>query len=511
MSTNRTIVQNTLFLYFRMFFNMGVSLYTSRIILKTLGVDDYGIYNLVGGLVVLFSFLNSAMSSSTQRYLNYEIPSNDHVRINKVFCSSINIHLLICILVLILGETIGLWFLNHKLNIPDDRLSAANWVYQMSLLTAIVNITRIPYNSVIIAYQKMSFYAYVGILETFLKLLAVYLLLVFQGVDYLILYGVLLFFANIITTFIYRFYCIKKYKIESTYRFIYDKKLMVDMTSFSGWNLLGQVANVGASQGIAMVLNIFLGVAINAAMGIANQINVAIYSFISNFQIAFNPQITQTYAKGELKSHNNLVLLTSKMSFFLLAFLAFPVLVNTDFVLRLWLGNTLPQYVHEFTQIIIFISLIDALSGPFWMSAHAIGKIKKYQIYLSLILIFNVPLAYILLNNHASPTYVLICKLALNIIAFGYRFWYVKHSLKLEKQPILNYLRATVISFCVIVSVSYYLVEYNFIEDTYANFIIKSLLGELLLIILLTTLGLDIKEKEQLIKLIKNKLKKNVK
>ncbi len=504
MTSTRTIAKNTLYLYVRMFFNMGVSLFTSRVILNTLGVNDYGIYNLVAGIVVLFSFLNSAMSSSTQRFLNYEIAKKNIEKVNKVFCTSFNIHALISIVVLLLGETVGLWFLNYKLNIPTNRMYAANWVYQISLFTTIINITRIPYNSVIIAYQQMSFYAYVGVLETILKLLIVYMLVLFSNIDQLIAYAALLLMVNVLMNIIYRYYCIKKYKKESSYHFRSETELMKEMANFSGWNLLGQIANVGSTQGLAMVLNIFIGVTINAAMGIANQINAAIYSFISNFQIAFNPQITQTYARGEYESHSKLLLTTSKMSFFLLAFIAFPVLVNTNFILNLWLGNTLPEYVDQFTQIIILISLIDALSGSFWMSAHAIGNIKKYQIYLSILLLFNVPIAYVLLSQQVSPTYVLISKLVLNFLAFVFRFWYVKSALKLTSQHAFDFLYAVFVSFFVIVVITNYS-YYIFMDNMYLNFIFKSILSEFILLSLLLVIGLNSAEKRQVINLIKKR------
>ncbi|MFV0146742.1 MATE family efflux transporter [Empedobacter falsenii] len=507
MSSNKTIAKNTMFLYFRMFFNMGVSLFTSRIVLKTLGVEDYGIYNLVGGVVVLFSFLNTAMSSATQRYLNFAIAKKNIKRVNEIFCTSINIHLIISVVVLVLGETIGLWFLNYKLNIPPERMYAANWVYQMSLLTTIIDITRIPYNSIIIAYQRMSFYAYVGIFETIMKLVIVYMLLIFKGFDYLIVYGILLMFVNFFTNFIYRYYCIKNYQKESAFHFYLDKPLMKEMSSFSGWNLLGQVANVGASQGIAMVLNIFIGVTVNAAMGIATQVNAAVYSFISNFQVAFNPQITQTYAKEDFKEHVKLVFTTSKLSFFLMAFLAFPVLMNTDFLLHLWLGSNLPTYVVSFTQIVLLISLIDALSGPLWMSAHAIGNIKIYQIYYAMILILNVPIAYLVLWKGASPIYVLVAKLLLNFLAFCYRFYYINSKLRINKSIWLNYLSSVLLIIAIIILFTF---EINFstASNSYLNFINKSVICEFVLILMIATIGLNKVEKRHLIQMIKNKISK---
>ncbi|MNJ97013.1 hypothetical protein D3C87_147500 [compost metagenome] len=492
-----------------MFFNMGVTLFTSRIILKTLGVQDFGIYNLVGGVVVLFSFLNGAMSSATQRFLNIEIAKGVKDRINHVFCTSMNIHIGISLVVLILAETLGLWFLNYKLNIPTDRMFAANLVFQMSILTTIIDITRIPYSAIILAYEKMSFYAYFGIFETVMKLLIVYMLSLFTNYDYLIVYGVLLMFVNLLGNIIYRVFCVKNFKTETHFRKYYDKVLTREMTSFSGWNLFGQVATVGANQGLSMVLNIFIGVTVNAAMGIANQVNAAIYNFISNFQIAFNPQIIQTYALNDFEKHRKLVINTSKYSFYLMSILAAPFLLHTEFILHLWLGDIIPQFVIPFTRVIILSSLFDALCGPLWMSAHATGKIRNYQLSISFILLLNLPLSYLLLKLGYSPVYVLVGKLGLSFIAFIYRFYFIKKIIHLSLKDILAYVSNIIPIFILFGGVFYLLKEGRMRETTWSSFFLYTLILETIIFFSIFIIGIGKSERNLIYSFIKSKFGKN--
>lgn len=509
MSSNNTIAKNTLYLYFRMFFNLGVTLFTSRIVLKTLGVEDFGIYNLVAGFVVMFSFINGSMSAASQRFLNVEIAHGEKKQINKVFCTSMNVHVLVTILILVLGETVGLWFINNQLNIPRDRMYAANWVYQMSLITAIINITRIPYNAIIIAYQRMSIYAYIGIFETIMKLAIVYVLVLQEWLDKLIIYAILFMVVNILINIMYRLYCRKNFDEESAYHWHYDRKLTSEMALFSGWNLFGQLANMGASQGIYMILNIFIGVTVNAAVGIATQVNAAVFSFISNFQTAFNPQITQSYALKEFENHKKLLLFASKFSFFLLAIIGTPILLNTGYVLHLWLGDMVPTFAKEFTQIVILISLIDALAGPFWMSVHATGKIKIYQFIISLILLINLPLAYIMLWQGYSPTDVLTGKLILNGLAFVFRFWYASRLVDIGFSKSFTYVRSIVPTLLLLLFFIFYS-NSNLLSRSLLDFIKTSLFAEIILICVVIGSGIEKSEKKQILNIIQNKLRRNV-
>lgn len=363
MSTNKTIAKNTLFLYFRMLLIMGVSLYTSRVVLRELGVSDYGIYSLVGGFIALFGFLNTAMSTATQRYLTFDLGSNDVERLQKTFSATLTIHIGIALLVLLLAETIGLWYVNCKMIFPVERTFAVNIVYQFSIATSLLTIIQVPYNALIIARERMSVYAYVSIVEVFLKLGLVFLLVFFNS-DKLIMYAILTFILALGIRLFYQFYCRKHYK-ESHYKFYWDKVYYKELISYSSWNLLGQSANLLSTQGISVLFNLFFGATINATISIANQVNAAVYGFVSNFQLAFNPQITKTFAKNDLITHKKLLLTSSKLSLVIMSVLASPILLFTKSLLELWLGSNLPEYVVQFVQIVLLYSLIDALSGPF--------------------------------------------------------------------------------------------------------------------------------------------------
>ncbi len=331
-SKTKQIAKNTSLLYFRMLITMIVTLYTSRIVLNTLGIEDFGIYNIIGGVIILFTFLNVAMSNTTQRFLSFELGRNDMEQLKKTFSMSMTAHISIALIVFLLSETVGLWFINTQLNIPAERMNAANWVYQFSILTFVFQIIRVPYNASIIAYERMSFYAYISIIEVILKLAVVFLLQK-GGFDKLIFYSILLFIVSIIILYAYKVYCNKKFKI-SRYYFFWDGSLYKNIMSFSGWSLMGSVASISANQGINILLNIFFGVAVNAAMGIANQVNGALNSFVVNFQTAFKPQIVKSYAEGDKKYLTQLILQTSKFSFFLFFIVSIPILLNTEFALK---------------------------------------------------------------------------------------------------------------------------------------------------------------------------------
>lgn len=425
---------------------MGVSLFTSRIILNTLGVEDFGTYNLVGGIVVMFSFINTAMLGATQRFLNFEMAKNSDEAVNKVFCVSMNAHILIILVIIFLSETLGLWFLNYKLNIPGDRMFAANIVYQFSLLAFCFNILKVPYNASVIAYEKMSFYAWISIVEVILKAIIVYLLLLFNY-DKLILYSILVFAVSILIFLAYRYFC-RRLFTSCKYRFVNDKTLFKELVSFSSWSMFGNLALIGSNQGVYMILNIFLGVAINAAMAIAAQVNMAVFSFVSNFQMAFNPQIIKTFASNDIKAHEKLVFQASKFSYYLLLILVIPILFNTAYILQLWL-KIVPEYAVEFTQLILVFSLIDALAGPFWVSMNATGKIKKYQIGVSLILLLNLPIAYFLLKQGHSPVYVIIAKIILNFILFIFRLLLIQKHIKFSLINVIKkvYSKVILVSF----------------------------------------------------------------
>ena len=422
MVNNKRIVKNTLFLYIRMFLLMGISLYTSRLVLGVLGFEDYGIYNIVGSVIVLFGFISSALTGTTRRFLNFSLGKNNESETKKTFSICFSIHVLIAILIFILGETIGLWFLNTYLNIPENRLYAANWVYQFSIVSTCIGIIGIPFDSTIVAYEKMSIYAYIAIVEGILKLVIVFLL-IDSSFDKLIYYASLILLIGIFINGFKWFYCIRKFSICEI-RLNFEGKVFKDVLSFSGWSLFGQIAYIGSTTGLNMIINIFFGVILNAAMGIAQQVNSAIYNFVSNFQMAFNPQLVQSYSSGELEAHRNLISRASRLSYYLLFIIALPILINTDFILQVWLTN-IPDKTVIFTQLIIIFSLIEAIGAPLWMSMQAIGHIKVYQIIISSINILNLPLAYLSLRYQSSAESIFYIKIALGIVMFIFRIYYI--------------------------------------------------------------------------------------
>ena len=422
-SDNRRIAKNTLALYVRMGVTMLVSLFTSRVVLQTLGVEDFGIYNVVGGVVVLFSFLNAAMSSATQRFLNFELGRGNVAQVGRVFSMSMSVHFAIAGAVLLLAETVGLWFLNAQLNIPAERMAAANWVYQFSVASTLLGIMLVPYNATIIAYERMTFYAWASIATTFLRLGIVYLLVI-GNADKLVLYAALTFAVGVLMQVVHVAYCRRAFPRTAIYRPFRDKKLFRELVSFSGWWLFGGVANMANSQGINMVVNIFCGVAVNAAMGIANQVNAAVYQFVMNFQTAFSPQITKLYSAENESAFLKLVFRASKFSFFLMVFLANPILINTDFILEIWLG-TVPEHTASFVRWIIVSSVIDALASSLCISASATGKIRNYQVIVSSLILTNVPVSILLLWLGYSPVSVIVVRAAVNFTVSVWRIFYL--------------------------------------------------------------------------------------
>lgn len=433
---NRRIAKNTLALYLRMGVTMLVSLFTSRVVLQTLGVEDFGIYNVVGGVVVLFSFLNAAMSSATQRFLNFELGRGNIVQAGRVFSMSMSVHFVIAGTVLVLAETLGLWFLNTQLNIPEARMAAANWCYQFSVASTLLGIMLVPYNATIIAYERMTFYAWASIATTLLRLGIVYLLLV-GNADKLMLYAALTFAVGVLMQIVHVVYCRRAFPQTARYKPFRDKNLFCELISFSGWSLFGGVASMANSQGLNMAMNIFCGVAVNAAMGIANQVNAAVYQFVGNFQTAFNPQIVKHYSAGEHNAFLLLIFRASKFSYYMMFFLAFPLMLNADFVLGVWLGNV-PEYAADFTRWTLVFMLADALSGPLWMSVQATGKIRNYQLIVSAFIFSNLPLCILLLSLGFSPVWVLACRASINFLTLLWRVFYLRKKIAL---PARKYLR----------------------------------------------------------------------
>ncbi len=406
-SDGKTLAKNTIYLYFRTLVVMIITLYTSRVVLNTLGESDFGIYNVVGGLVVMFSFVSSAMSTATQRFLSYALGQNDFHKAQQLFSLSLVIYFFISIIIIVLAETIGLAFLITQMNFPADRWNAVHWVYQLSILSFCLNIIRTPYTASIIAYEKMSFYAYISIIENILKLVIVFLLTMFKF-DMLILYAILTTVVIGITNIIYHLWCVKK-MTTCSFSWFWNKDMFYELFGFSGWSMFGSLAVVGANQGVNIIFNIFAGVLINAAMGIASQVQAAIGSFISSFQTAMAPQIVKLYASGEVRKMISFVNKASRLSYFLVFLVGMPLIIYCQPILTLWLGDV-PKYACVFSQLLIVVTMIDSLSAPLWFSVQATGKVKSYQLLMSFFLFLNLPFAYSLLRIGLSPTSVLIMR-----------------------------------------------------------------------------------------------------
>lgn len=412
-TNNKRIARNTLLLYVRMLFIMAVSLYTSRVVLATLGEVDYGVYNVVGGIVVMFSMISSPLSTAVTRFLTFALGSGHMKQLSRVFSTSINIQLFISIILILLAESVGVWFLNTQMNIPANRMWAANWVLQCSVITFVINLLSVPYNAMIIANERMNIYAYISIVEVSLKLLVVYLLIISPW-DKLAFYAVLLTVVALIVQMTYVLYCSKHFKACKWDRHI-DRPLMKEMLGFSGWNFIGAASGICREYGVNIVINIFCGPVVNAARGIATQVNSAINSFVQNFMVALNPQITKSYAMGEREYMFSLLFRGSRFSFYLLMFLSLPVIVNTSWILHLWLEEV-PGYTAIFLQLILIFAMSESISTPLITAMLATGKIRNYQILVGGLQLLNLPGSYLLLYLGFPPQSTIFFAIIMSIL-----------------------------------------------------------------------------------------------
>lgn len=433
-SSNKLILKNTLYLYLRMFLVMALSLYTSRIVIDVLGIEDYGLYNVIGGIIVLLNLLNSSMVSATQRFLTYEIGVGNTQRVSQTFSMSMTIHLGISAVLLILGETVGLWYVLNHLSIPEGRETAAFWVYQISLVSMVVNIIRTPYNAAIISYEKMSFYAVITVVDMVFRLLIIFLLL-YVSFDKLILYALLGLALDCLVTFIYKKFCQKKFT-TCNYKYYMEKSYFKKLLGFLGWTFVGGLSTMGVQQVGNLIINAFCGVAANAAYAVATRVNMAVNQFVTNFQTAFRPQIVKLYAQKNTPQFVLLMNRSAILSYYLLFLLAFPIFVHIDTVLSLWLTKV-PEYSGIFCQLVLLTSVIYALQAPLWMAISATGNIKGYNIWTSAISFLSLPLLYLFLKLGYPPYWVMIVKVATELIMSVCRVIHVKVFLKL---PMKDYM-----------------------------------------------------------------------
>lgn len=432
-SNNKRIAKNTIMLYLRMFLILFVALYTSRIVLKTLGISDYGIYNVVGGFVAMLAYLNSVLIGSTQRFMSFALGKGDQDLINSTFATANLTHLFMSLIIFIIAETFGLWFVNNHLVIDPERMIAANWVYQCSIVSLIITIISIPYNSCIVAHEHMHIYAYVSILEVILKLVILYLLVIIRG-DKLIIYAILHVFISLIIRSCYTIYC-RRHFCECRAKPAIDNSLFKKMFSYASWTALGSMGFSFKDQFSNIIMNAFLGTTINAARGIATQVNGAVVSFSTNFFMAISPQITKQYAAGNISQSQRLVYDGARYSFLLLSLITIPVIVNLNYILKVWL-EVVPEFTADFLIITLISSLIYSLTNSSSTAIQATGNIKLFQIGVSIIMMMELPAAYLILRSGYDPPYALLPVVFTNSFALVFRFYVLKRLV-----PSYNYRR----------------------------------------------------------------------
>ena len=501
---NIRIVKNTGILYVRMLILMFLGFYTSRVVLNSLGVVDYGVYNVVGGIVAVFSILTTAMSGTTQRYITIALGENNINKLKETFSVGLSIHLIISLILFICIEILGLYFLYNYAVIPKDRLTAAFWVFQISTITAILTIINVPFNGTIIAHEKMSAFAFFSIIDVVTKLLICFIL-PYTSLDKLIVYACLLFISSIINFISMQIYCIKKF-IEAKYKLSWNKGMFKSMFGMTSWSLIDKVAYIGFAQGVTLVTNIFFGPAVNAASGIASQGSNVISQFTQNFQVAVNPQITKSYANGDLENMHKLIIRSAKFSCFLLLYLIIPIFFEAEILLKLWLGN-----VHDhavlYLKLSLITSLINAIINPLQTSNMACGRVRNYLLARNLILLLILPVTYFTYKFGGIPESSVIVNISMFTIAMivGAKILQSQIQLKFSlflHEIVLNITIITILS-CIIP-----FLIHIYLDNDIARLIITTLSSIVSTSLLIYIVGLNNKERQFISERIKNHLKK---
>lgn len=491
---NKRIAKNTLLLYVRMLFMMAVSLYTSRVVLNALGVEDFGIYNVVGGVVAMFTVLSGSLSAAISRFITYELGKGNQENLNKIFSSAVTIQLGLAGIIILLAETIGIWFLNIKMNIPEMRMEAANWVFQFSILTFAINLISVPYNASIIAHEKMSAFAYISILEAIGKLAIAYLIVV-SPMDKLIFYAILMCIVALIVRFTYGNYC-KRHFSECTYHFIWDKQLLKQMFGFAGWNFIGASSAVLRDQGGNVVINLFCGPTVNAARGIAFQVNTAVNQFVTNFMTALNPQITKSYAAGNKEYMMTLIFQGARLSFYMLLLLSLPILINTHYILGLWL-KLVPDHAVLFVQLVLIFAMSESISQPLITAMLATGKIRNYQIIVGGLQMMNLPISYLLLRLGFFPEIVIIVAICISQCCLAARLILLRGMIGVSIRKYLQKVYFNILTVSV-VAVVLPLISTQYIDETFIGFIIISLIAIVCTIISIYFIGCNRQERQSI-------------
>ena len=495
----KKIAKNTGLLYFRMLLMMVVSLYTSRILLATIGVDDYGIYNVVGGVVVMIGFLSGTMTTTSSRFITVALGHNDMQDMRKTFSSTLLVNLLLALLICLLAETIGLWFLNEKMIIPFERRTAAFWVYQFSIASTVFSIIMVPFRATIIAHEKMGAFAYFSLFDAFARLGVIYLLVI-SPIDRLVFYAALIFLVHIIDVFIYILYSLIKFE-EAKLRISYDKEIVKKIFGFITWSSYGSFVTVGFTQGLNIILNMFFGPAVNAARGIAVQVQHAVIYFTDNFQTAINPQLIKLTAKQNFNDARTLLVASSKYSFFLLCFLGLPIIVETPLVLGIWLKEV-PEYTVSFCRIILITSIFGCLANSLRVVNQAEGHIKKFQIYECTLLLLIMPISYFSLKLWQIPLLVFVIHLSIELLAQLVRIAIVVPKIEMT---IFSYIKDVYVRILPVFIIPLFMafLFYNFIPEGILSALIIVAIQELILLFVIFYWGLSSLERVYVLRLIK--------
>ncbi len=480
----KQIAKNTVYLYIRMFLALVVGLFTSRIVLKTLGFADFGIYNVVGSIVVLFSFLKHALRNATSRYITYELGTNNKKRLQQIYSMAIICHVLLSIIIFLIMEIGGIWYVNEKLNVSPDRLFAANWAFQFSLLNFCISVIITPWESSVIAHEKFNFYALISILHILLNLVGV-CLLIYSPIDKLITYAFYLTANTFLIFIMYIIYCRKKFK-DCTYHYTWDNKIFKDFYSYSGWSMTVNLACGFSTQSISIFFNLFLGVVANAALGVCHQVVAQLNAFVSSFTQAFNPQIIKSFAANQKQFFFRLLFSTSKISFLLMLFISLPVCLNIEFLLKIWLGEY-PPMAPPLIIVTVVYYLIEAIQTPFVHAVHATGNLKTHQAVVSIIRLAAIPLMYFALKFGATGTFTMGIWVASNFISSVFRTIYMK---KLIDLPLNRYLKEVLLKlfYVTVLSLPIPIMLNEVIRNQFAAFLVSSIV----VVCLVSGLGLFI-------------------
>ena len=504
-SANKRIAKNTIFMSVRMVIVLVINLFTTRAVLHALGVEDYGVYNVVCGFVSLFSFLRAAMGNGVQRFFNFELGKNGVNGANKVFCTAIYIQAILAIAIVILLESIGPWYIHDKMVLPEGRLEAAQWIFQFAIISFAIGIMIAPFSAAVTAHERMDFYAIISILDATLKLIIALILPLF-GTDKLILYGILIMSISCINFIIYYFYTKRNFE-EIKFRKVFDRDLFKKMFAFSGWNVFGAFSGVMESQGINLVLNFYFGPIVNAARGVAVQINGGVQSFVTNITIPVRPQVIQSYAQGDLQRTMNLTYSISKISCAIVLMLAIPVSFEMNYILHLWLGETVPDHTAAFAILVLLTSLVNNLNSATSGVVHATGKMRDYQLWGSLVKVLSIPVSFILFKYYRMPEIEFACVFVFNAFSHTVCLFIVR---KLVGMSLWYYFKRIVVPIIATMVITVIVVSpfHIFISEGFIRLIIVALVSVAFVVISFYFLGFNKSERELALQLVSSFLKK---